>query len=456
MIENLPELNAQSLGIGAGTIALATLFASSWTQIKGLVTRFNALYISKAEINENLAMYVFGYLDHNYKQSGMDVPRYSYTTEYVIPLSRVIKIGVINPTKYGLYWLGWKPLFISYKEGKDNSGTVSEFTMSSIRGLIDYEQIVKDSIDRRNHLEHNKEKEKDDLNKYGDRYFIQNIFGSHNSEKVGSSETNEESAPTGARLRQDNKEDTKFLGWHHTDIGAPKPKSPMEGLYYSDEVLSLIEEIKLWYNDEQWFVERKVPWRMGISIDGPPGTGKSSFVKVIAQMFGIPIFKFDLPSMDNQELTKAWKMCTGRAPCIILFEDLDRVFNGRDLLINQDFNGKGKLTLDALLNCISGVENSDGVLTIVTSNNPQSLDQALRRGGRLDRQITIGNISYEGKRKMAARILNGDEENVEDNLDLINDLVNTYNSISAANFQNILVKEALKLYWEENQSESKV
>jgi SpoVK/Ycf46/Vps4 family AAA+-type ATPase len=99
---------------------------------------------------------------------------------------------------------------------------------------------------------------------------------------------------------------------------------------------------------------------------------------------------------------------TNETPCIALIEDIDAVFQGRDNLITD--GGMGGLTFDCLLNCIDGVERSDGVLLILTTNHVEAIDDALiKRPGRVDKVVEFGPLDFEGRLKLTRRIL-GDEE----------------------------------------------
>src|SRR4029077_9087354 len=122
-----------------------------------------------------------------------------------------------------------------------------------------------------------------------------------------------------------------------------------------------------------------------------------------------------------------------------LIEDIDNVFHGRENVARKngimnlmlaakkddDKNERGSsmmtpLTFDCLLNCLDGVERSDGVFTIITTNDISKVDAALgqprklpdgtlefisTRPGRIDKAVELTYMEVEDKKRMAKRIL---------------------------------------------------
>jgi SpoVK/Ycf46/Vps4 family AAA+-type ATPase len=138
------------------------------------------------------------------------------------------------------------------------------------------------------------------------------------------------------------------------------------------------------------------------------------------------------------------------APGINVIEDIDAVFNGRNNIVNPE---KG-LTFDCLLNTIDGVENSDGVLTIITTNHVDKIDPALgtvngkisSRPGRIDSVVIMNPPDRSGKFKIAKRILNDYPELIEETLD-------EGENDSGAQFQERCTMLALNKYWEDKNKE---
>src|SRR5262249_26381415 len=160
-------------------------------------------------------------------------------------------------------------------------------------------------------------------------------------------------------------------------------------------------------------------------------------------------------------------------------EDIDNVFHGRENVARK--NGmmgmllppKKKdddasqppltpLTFDCLLNCLDGIERSDGVFTIITTNAVDKIDSALgqprklpdgtlrsisTRPGRMKRAIELTYMEAPDKKRLARRILGAYPEEYQSMLDFIErypDLQET-----PAQFQERCGQIALACFWKE-------
>ncbi len=200
-----------------------------------------------------------------------------------------------------------------------------------------------------------------------------------------------------------------------------------------------VQVIKDWYNRRDWFIERNIPWRRGLGVYGPGGTGKSSLARAFGQLFKIPVYQFFLNTMSDQEFIEFWNDMN--TPCIALFEDFDNVFHGR-----TPCNPESRLNFDTILNCVSGIETSSGVLLMLTTNKIETIDPALgvesdntsvsTRTGRLDKMIFLGPMNATNRRKMIAGIL-------RDWPELIDDAVKATDGMTPPQTQEYSVKIAL-------------
>lgn len=208
----------------------------------------------------------------------------------------------------------------------------------------------------------------------------------------------------------------------------------------------------MWRKLRDWYTERDIPWKRGWVLYGPPGTGKSAITRAIAEDLDMPLFVYSLGQMLNEDLEQSWAEMQAHVPCIALFEDFDNVFHGRenvygkpklsDLIAatasannsagNANANGgsgnnggqstvlnTGRLSFDCLLNCLDGVEKSNGIFTVITTNHIDKLDPAMgrprrrddgtvefisTRPGRIDKAIELGYMDDADKLKLARRI----------------------------------------------------
>jgi SpoVK/Ycf46/Vps4 family AAA+-type ATPase len=176
-------------------------------------------------------------------------------------------------------------------------------------------------------------------------------------------------------------------------------------------------------------------------------------VSAIAQLHDFPICVFDLPSMSNKDFKRYWSESRSYSPCIVLIEDIDNVFQGRTNITKGDT--ADSLTFDCLLNTISGVQDSDGILLIITTNNIERLDEALgkprtdkhingtfisTRPGRVDRVLELKTMDEDCRRRLASRILNESPEFIEK-------LIKDGDGDTGAQFQERCSQVALSEYW---------
>lgn len=200
----------------------------------------------------------------------------------------------------------------------------------------------------------------------------------------------------------------------------PSPEdSPLTGLYYPEYILEQFEQARQWMAMGDWYLERSIPHRRGWLFHGPGGTGKSSLAKAIAKDLKIPIYRYFLNTMSDQEFMNEWRGMM--SPCVALFEDFDNTFHGREPATEHR-----SLSFDTVLNMISGVNTMSGVLLIVTTNHIEHIDPALgtlgpdgksTRPGRIDRIVYIAHMAAAERERMAKDILRDWPDLIERALD---------------------------------------
>lgn len=200
----------------------------------------------------------------------------------------------------------------------------------------------------------------------------------------------------------------------------------------TDEANSFVDFCRKWLSSRDHYARRMTPWKTGACFYGEPGTGKTALARAIGVELDIPVFTIDLATMENDELFDAWTEVTSKSPSIALFEDIDGVFHGR-----EPANENISVTFDSLLQCLSGVNEADGVISIVTTNKIETVDPALLRPGRAERKIHFPTLNESGVRKIATRILGDWPEEIER-------IVSEYNGKSGACVQAACVEIAMR------------
>ncbi|KPM46514.1 hypothetical protein AK830_g179 [Neonectria ditissima] len=168
-------------------------------------------------------------------------------------------------------------------------------------------------------------------------------------------------------------------------------RSRLETTAFDPEELDLpMANVKDFLRPEtcKFYNECGIPLRRGYSFYGPPGTGKTSLVTVVATEFELPIYLIDLaePGMTNQTLSLLLKSIPNR--CLLVFEDMDTTGLPRNAKA-----GEPTVTLDGLFNALDGLSAAHGRMLFITTNNPDSLEEALTRPGRIDYRLSCPNAS---------------------------------------------------------------
>jgi hypothetical protein len=239
----------------------------------------------------------------------------------------------------------------------------------------------------------------------------------------------------------DTRVDKSFMYEQSQYIKNRQGKDPMRGLFFDQPVHDLINEMKRWFKQREWYEERGIPWRFGVLLHGPGGTGKSSLAKVVAQTLGIPLQQFYLNTLTDREFMDNWdRMPT---PCVVALEDFDTVFHGREPVTVHK-----SLSFECVLNKISGISSVNGVCLMVNTNHIEHIDPALgqidengrpTRPGRIDRILELRYSSPKVQRDLAEYVLGG----------WASDLVETAiaqggDGITAAQFQSLCIQMALE------------
>lgn len=161
----------------------------------------------------------------------------------------------------------------------------------------------------------------------------------------------------------------------------------------SDIIEKLTADIQMFLRSESEYVKLGIPWHRGYLFYGPPGGGKTSLATALAHKFNRDIYCISLSSLDDDTaLNNAiGEISTGS---ILLLEDIDVIKAVRD----RDDNAG--VTMQGVLNVLDGLLTPNGLITIMTTNRREVLDDAIVRAGRIDLEFEIGYLSGDDLKRL--------------------------------------------------------
>lgn len=159
------------------------------------------------------------------------------------------------------------------------------------------------------------------------------------------------------------------------------------------QMAQIRELVELPLRHPQLFKSIGVKPPKGILLYGPPGSGKTLIARAVANETGAFFFLINGPEImsklageSESNLRKAFEEAEKNAPSIIFIDELDSIAPKREKTQGE----VERRIVSQLLTLMDGLKSRAHVIVMGATNRPNSIDPALRRFGRFDREIDIG------------------------------------------------------------------
>ena len=166
------------------------------------------------------------------------------------------------------------------------------------------------------------------------------------------------------------------------------------------EVQKIREMVELPMRHPELFDKIGVEAPKGVLLYGPPGTGKTLLAKAVAGETNANFVSLSGPEImgkfygeSEERIREIFTQAEENAPSIIFIDEIDSIAPKRDEVSGE----LEKRIVSQLLTLMDGMKSRGKVVVIAATNRPDSIDPALRRQGRFDREIEIGIPDDEGR-----------------------------------------------------------
>jgi len=173
-----------------------------------------------------------------------------------------------------------------------------------------------------------------------------------------------------------------------------------------DEAKEELKEIIDFLREPERFQNLGGRMPKGVLLVGPPGTGKTLLARAVAGEAKAPFFFISgsefvelFVGMGASRVRELFTQAREKAPCIIFIDELDAIGKARGMNVMGGHDEREQ-TLNQLLVEMDGFDPRVGVVIMAATNRPETLDPALLRAGRFDRQVLVDRPDVNGREEI--------------------------------------------------------
>ena len=212
----------------------------------------------------------------------------------------------------------------------------------------------------------------------------------------------------------------------------------------SVEVKSMRDIVELPLKHPELFARLGIEPHSGILLYGPPGCGKTLLAKVLASESDANMFSINGPEIMNKyygeteaKLREMFKEAKDHSPSIIFIDEIDAIAPKRE----EAYGDVEKRVVAQLLALMDGLNDRGNVIVLGATNRPDSVDPALRRPGRFDREFEISVPNEDGR--LDILLIHTRGMPVSDEIDL-KDLASDLHGYTGADIKSLCREAAMK------------
>ncbi|MGC9308180.1 MAG: CDC48 family AAA ATPase [Thermoplasmatota archaeon] len=198
------------------------------------------------------------------------------------------------------------------------------------------------------------------------------------------------------------------------------------------EIMKIREMIELPLKHPELFKRLGIDPPKGVLLHGPPGTGKTLIAKAVANESGANFYTINGPEImskfygqSEENLRKTFEEAEKNAPAIVFIDEIDAIASKR-----EEVHGEvERRVVSQMLTLMDGLKGRGNLIVIGATNRVDSLDPAIRRPGRFDREIVVDVPDRQGREEILEIHTRGMPKADDVDLDQLAD--NTYGFVGA-------------------------